>query len=83
MHERNTRYLLEIMIIPENNTAEQKSAASVARRLGNVLNEYGQTPNARAILDYCESNKDELDGFIEQNLLHLKIEPVDFEPGKE
>jgi len=79
--EKNARYLLEVMVIPENNPTEQKSISSVARGLGNVLNEYGQTPNAKYILDYCEKNKNVLDGFIEHNMLHLKIEPVEFEPG--
>lgn len=83
MSEKNIRYLLEIMIIPEDNSNNRKYVSAIAKKLGNILNKYKQTPNAQAIFNYCEEHHNVMDGFIEDDFLSLVIEPVGYNPTKE
>lgn len=83
MSEKNIRYLLAVMVIPEGNANNRKYVSTIASKLGNVLNQYRQTPNAQAIFNYCEKNNDVMEGFIEKDFLRLSIESVGFNPTKD
>ena len=83
MKNDNSRYLLEVITLPETNLLSDIEADSTAFLLSNALNEYSQTPNAKAVCGYFLKRQPKLANYIYRAYNNFSISTIYHEPAKD